>query len=82
VRKVTGVAWTVVSRRQTVQIVSRFSVSMREIAQQVRRTTRELSHGFGRTRSNEESAQRMGDSMRALREQAEVLREDVARFQI
>ena len=64
------------------QIVSRSSVTMREIAQQVRRTTQELSHGFCRTRSNEESAQRMGDSMRALREQAELLREDVARFQI
>jgi methyl-accepting chemotaxis protein len=103
------------------EVVYRSSVTMSEVAQQVRRTTEEQSRGFGRiresvegvreaveqindslqgqsaacaqvaefleqvfdqTRGNEASAQRMGDAMRGLLSQAEVLREDVAKFQI
>ncbi len=41
-----------------------------------------LEQVFEGTRSNEEAAQRMGVSMRDLLEQAETLREDVARFRI
>jgi methyl-accepting chemotaxis protein len=41
-----------------------------------------LEQVFDGTRSNEEAAQRMGGSMRDLVEQAEKLREDVARFRI
>jgi len=41
-----------------------------------------LEQVFDGTRSNEEAAQRMGGSMRDLLEQAEKLREDVARFRI
>ena len=102
------------------QVVFRASVAMREVAQQVRRTTDEQARGFSsirenvegvrqaveeinsslreqsnacaqvagfskqvfeRTRSNEEAAQRMGDSMMDLVRQAEGLRENVARFQ-
>jgi methyl-accepting chemotaxis protein len=41
-----------------------------------------LEQVFEGTRSNEEAAQRMGASMRDLVEQAEALREDVAKFRI
>lgn len=41
-----------------------------------------LEQVFDGTRSNEEAAQRMGTSMRDLLEQAEALREDVAKFRI
>jgi methyl-accepting chemotaxis protein len=103
------------------EIVYRSSVTMSEVAQQVRRTTEEQSRGFGRirenvegvreaveqineslqgqsvacaqvaqfleqvferTRGNEASAQRMEGAMRDLLSQAEVLREDVTKFQI
>jgi methyl-accepting chemotaxis protein len=103
------------------EVVYRSSVTMQEVAQQVRRTTEEQSRGFGRiresiegvreaveqingslrdqssacsqvaefleqvadgTRSNEEAAQRMGESMRVMMSQAEALREDLEQFQI
>jgi methyl-accepting chemotaxis protein len=103
------------------EVIFRSAVTMREVAQQVRRTTEEQSRGFSRiresvegvrvtvesintslqdqssacsqvasfleqvfdgTRSNEEAAQRMGESMQGLLTQAQALREDVAKFQI
>lgn len=103
------------------EVVFRSSITMRDVAQQVRRTTEEQARGFGRirdnvegvrdateqiggslddqsracgqvaesleqilerSRSNEESAQKMGESMRGLVKEAEALREDVAKFQI
>jgi len=115
-----------ISRARTEQdganeVVYRSSVTMQEVAQQVRRTTEEQSRGFGRiresiegvreaveqingslrdqssacsqvaefleqvadgTRSNEDAAQRMGDSMRVMMDQAEALRADLEQFQI
>ncbi len=41
-----------------------------------------LEQVSGGTRSNEEAAQRMGESMRDLMAQAEALRDDVAKFQL
>jgi len=103
------------------EVVYRSSVTMQEVAQQVRRTTEEQSRGFGRiresiegvreaveqingslrdqssacaqvaefleqvadgTRSNEDAAQRMGDSMRVMMEQAEALRADLEEFRL
>ncbi len=103
------------------EVVHRSAVTMREVAQQVRRTTEEQSRGFGRiresvegvrqavetinaslqdqsqacnqvaefldqvyerTRTNEDSGQRMDEAMRGLLSQAESLRQDVEKFRI
>ena len=103
------------------EVVYRSSITMREVTQQVRRTTEEQSRGFGRirgsiegvrevvenvngslneqstacsqvaefleevferTRSNEDAAKAMGNSIRGLASQAEALREHVGKFKI
>jgi methyl-accepting chemotaxis protein len=64
------------------EAVESINVSLQDQSSACSQVAGYLEQVFDGTRSNEEAAQRMGGSMRDLLEQAEKLREDVARFRI
>ncbi len=60
--------------------VDRMHASLQQQSSSCNEVAESLERIFGRTRSNEEAATRLSDATRALRTQAESLREDVRRF--
>lgn len=62
--------------------VEQINGSLQEQSAACRQAVQFLERVYERTRSNEESARRMGGAMRDLLKQAEILREDVKRFRI
>jgi methyl-accepting chemotaxis protein len=65
--------------REAVETINSSLTEQTEACSQVASFLEQVAEG---TRSNEEAAQRMGQSMHSLVDQAEALRDDVAKFQI
>jgi methyl-accepting chemotaxis protein len=63
------------------EAVEQINASLQEQSSACGQVAQFLEQVYGRTRSNEEAAQRMGESTTDLVHYAEALREDVARFQ-
>jgi methyl-accepting chemotaxis protein len=64
------------------EAVEQINGSLQEQSTACSRVAQFLEEVHERTQSNEQAGQRMGEAMRGLMQQAEALREDVAKFQI